>query len=214
MPERYQLTAAGKLGTRYTLDEVGPHGARWKLGSMDIATSELGMVHEMLNMANAWYEQTEQENAMHVYNARIALGPDAIEHLTHRQHVSPAILERMLFESLSSALHELGITTIEVEHIDDIPAPVMTNPPEHLPDTMLEMVVDPTLPTVTRINKPRNYRPLVTVRDGSVIYVDEFPTLIGEAWEMAMDQYGHNVTSHLNEQGQCTRCQDLLVGTR
>lgn len=38
---------------------------------------------------------------------------------------------------------------------------------------------------------------------------DEYPELISEEWEVAMDRLGHNVTSHIREDGECNRCDQL-----
>jgi hypothetical protein len=40
----------------------------------------------------------------------------------------------------------------------------------------------------------------------AVKYKDEFPQLEGAEWEEAMDAKGHNVNSHLREEGQCLQC--------
>jgi hypothetical protein len=37
-------------------------------------------------------------------------------------------------------------------------------------------------------------------------YKDDYPSLVGEPWEVAMDKMGHNVTSHINESGPCEAC--------
>lgn len=122
---------------------------------------------------------------MHTYNVRIKLGSDAIEFLTNRVHVSPAIIEGLLMTKLVESIGLDGIDVLSVKHIDD--------PKLHL------------------VTEPRqSYRPLIKVRDnGARLYVDEFPTLVGNAWEEAMDQYDHDVTAHLNEDVPCLRCKQL-----
>lgn len=37
-------------------------------------------------------------------------------------------------------------------------------------------------------------------------YRDDYPDLTGVEWEEAMDAAGHNVTSHLHENGACAAC--------
>lgn len=41
-------------------------------------------------------------------------------------------------------------------------------------------------------------------------YIDECPAdTRGISWEHCMDALGHNVTSHINENGPCSRCDTL-----
>lgn len=40
-------------------------------------------------------------------------------------------------------------------------------------------------------------------------YYDEYPRLIGNTWETAMEAKGHDVTSHLQERGTCHECEAI-----
>jgi hypothetical protein len=39
-------------------------------------------------------------------------------------------------------------------------------------------------------------------------YVDDYPDVVGEAWEEYMTKRGHNVNSHRRQFGECEKCKE------
>jgi hypothetical protein len=188
VPDRYQIEPTGKLGTRFTLFVVGPAGDKWKLGSIDVPErGDLSALYDMLTYANTqWRTVMREALPMHVYNIKLRLGSDAIEHLTNYQHVSPAVMERMLKDALEKVLDDFGVDVLEVEHVDDVPMPSFGY---RMTDNVPKKVELDHTGIERKVANSSGYRPLVKIRDnGNMLYVDEFVTLTGEAWEMAMDQ--------------------------
>lgn len=119
---------------------------------------------------------------MEYFNISIGVSTDMVQALFSQDHVSPAIMETKLKSLLDNMIGTQvpGFRVNFVEYTGTDGGPYIESKR-----------------TTLGMTHP------ITDKHG---YRDDYPNLVSDEWETMMVAKGHNVTSHINEQGPCSAC--------